>query len=138
MIDINITVVIQTFNFLALYYLLKWVFFGPILKVMDERNAKLRSLARGFKDEKDEIARLQSEYDSSMKEIYSEAGAIRSKSKEEAESEKKNLLQKANEEAARLLAQKKKTIDTSVNELEQALSSEVSGLQSEVLKKFIG
>ncbi|MCO4782481.1 MAG: ATP synthase F0 subunit B [Candidatus Cloacimonetes bacterium] len=138
MIDINITVVIQTFNFLALYYLLKWVFFEPILKVMDARNTKLRSLARGFKDEKDEIAKLQGEYDSSMREIYSEAGAIRSKSKEEAESEKKSLLQKANEEAARLLAQKKKTIDTSVEELETSLNSEVVGLQGEVLKKFIG
>jgi F-type H+-transporting ATPase subunit b len=138
MIDINITVVIQTFNFLALYYLLKWVFFGPVLKVMDARNTKLRSLARGFKDEKDEIARLQGEYDSSMRDIYSEAGAIRSKSKEAAESEKKSLLQKANEEAARLLAQKKKTIDTSINGLEEALSGEVAGLQGEVLKKFIG
>ncbi|PCJ19172.1 MAG: hypothetical protein COB02_08985 [Candidatus Cloacimonadota bacterium] len=138
MIDINITVVIQTFNFLVLYYLLKWVFFAPILKVMDARNEKLRSLARGFKDEKDEIANLQNEYDSHMKEIYSEAGAIRAKSKEEAENKKKSLLQKANEEAARLLTQKKKTIDTSVIELEKALSNEVAGLQGEVLKKFIG
>lgn len=138
MIDINITVVIQTINFLVLYYLLKWVLFEPILKVMDARNTKLRSLARGFRDEKDEIDKLQAEYDSSMKEIYSEAGSIRSKSKDEAESEKKSLLQKANEEAARLLAQKKKTIDSSIGELETALSGEVVGLQGEVLKKFIG
>ena len=121
MIDINITVVIQTVNFLVLYYLLKWIFFLPVLKVMDARNEKLRSLARGFRDEKEEIAKLQEEYDSHMK-----------------EAKKKSLLQKANEEAARLLVQKKKTIDTSIAELEKALSGEIIGLQGEVLKKFVG
>ncbi|MCJ8344159.1 hypothetical protein MJH12_01365 [bacterium] len=73
-----------------------------------------------------------------MKEIYSEAGAIRTIGKEEAEAKKKILLQKANEEAARLLVQKKKTIDTSIAELEKALSGEIIGLQGEVLKKFVG
>ena len=138
MIDINITVLIQTINFLVLYYLLKWILFEPILKVMDARNSKLRSLARGFREEKEEIANLQKEYDNHMKEIYSEAGAIRAQGKEEAENEKKSLLAKANKEAATLLSQKKKAIDASIEELETALNSEVNSLQGEVVKKFIG
>ena len=59
MLTINPSEVIWTvLGFLALYFLLKRFLYGPIIRLMDERNAKIQA---GLDDEKDALDEVQAQ-----------------------------------------------------------------------------
>jgi F-type H+-transporting ATPase subunit b len=98
------TVVAQIFNFLILVGLLKYFLYGRVIKAMDQREARITSRLeeaekrkREAEDEVTVYTRKNQEFDLSREQMFSSA-------KEEAESFRKELVQKAHEEVGALQA----------------------------------
>jgi len=137
MVDINITLIFQTINFLALYWLMDTVLFKPLLRVMDERKAKFTSLAEGFAEEKEEIQGLDNQHKQKLYEIHSEASSIRRGARDEASEESQQLLVKAKKEADKIFAGKVETLDKDLNTLESELEGQVGEIEEYLVSKIV-
>ncbi len=62
-------------GFLITVWLLKKYAWGPLLNIMEERRAKIKSEFDSIEEEKANVARLTAEYESRLKEIDSERRA---------------------------------------------------------------
>ena len=137
MVEINLTLIVQLVNFLVVYWLLKAWFFRPLLAVMDERKKLLDSLTFGFADEKDELKRMEEEYNSKMRLIYREASKIKTGARQKAEQEKFQMLERSKAEAAGKLAEKKEKLDLEFTEIKSGLATEEANLQELLEKKLL-
>jgi len=138
MVDINITLVIQVVNFLILYWLLDLVMFKPILRVMDERNRRMNSFVEGFADEKVELNELEGVYRKKLSEIHGEAAQIRREAKDQGNSEKAEILTRAETQAEKLYAEKTANIDASLDQLSAQLNEDVPQLSEALNNKIYG
>lgn len=138
MVDINITLVIQVVNFLILYWLLDLVMFKPILRVMDERNRRMNSFIEGFADEKVELNELEGVYRKKLSEIHGEAAQIRREAKDQGNSEKAEILTRAESQAEKLYAEKIANIDASLDQLSAQLNEDVPQLSEALNNKIYG
>lgn len=138
MIDINISLIIQLFNFLALYWLLDLLLFKPLLRVMDERRSRFNDLAEGFATEKGEIEQLESSYQSRLAEINSKAAAMRRQARDDAEAEKGVILKKAEQTARVMTGDKLKVVEQNLKELEAELGKSRSDLVEALNRKVLG
>lgn len=138
MVDINITLVIQVVNFLILYWLLDLVMFKPILRVMDERNRRMNSFVEGFADEKVELNELEGVYRKKLSEIHGEAAQIRREAKDQGNSEKAEILTRAETQAEKLYAEKIANIDASLDQLSAQLNEDVPQLSEALNDKIYG
>jgi F-type H+-transporting ATPase subunit b len=71
--DFNATLPAMVVNFLLLMVFLEKTWFGPVGKVLDERDAKIRARLGSVKTGDDELASLTKESESLLKEARSEA-----------------------------------------------------------------
>lgn len=138
MIDINISLVIQLFNFLVLYWLLDLLLFKPLLRVMDERKSKFHDLAEGFASERDEIERLESSYHSGLMAINKKASSIRKQAKDNAEADGKVILEKAQTSAVSLTSEKLELVEQNLRELESELAKSKKDLVETLNRKVLG
>lgn len=137
MVEINLTLIIQLVNFLVVYWLLKAWFFRPLLAVMDDRKRRLDSLTFGFADEKDELKKLEDEYDSRIRVIYRSASKIKSEARQKAEQEKFQMLERSKTEAADKLSGIRQKLDTEFAELRTELFKKETELQEVLAQKLL-
>jgi F-type H+-transporting ATPase subunit b len=137
MVDINITLLFQFINFVVIYWLLKFLFFKPLLAVMDARREKLGSLMTGFVKERDEIERLESEYAGCMREVYRDVAQVRSDARNSAEQERRTILEKSKAEADEQLKKKQDKIDQELTVVEEGLTQHVGTLKQALMDKFL-
>lgn len=138
MIDINISLFIQLFNFLVLFWLLDLLMFRPLLQVMDERKSKFHDLAEGFSSEREEIERLEDTYHSGLSAIHKKASSVRKKAKDEAIAEKKAILEKAEANSAVLVTQKLELVHQNLQVLEAELAKSKDDLVQSLNRKVLG
>jgi len=136
MININITLLIQLVNFLLVYFLLKKLFFEPLLEMMDRRKLRLDSLSSGFASEKAELAALEKEYQEKLAVYLGQASAIRAEAKAEAESKIRLELEQAEAAAEAEFAKRKQAVDEELEAVKASLSSETTGFVKSVVAKF--
>lgn len=98
------TIVISLINFFVLLWLLKLVLFKPVLKMLEEREAKIRQENEAIARGKEEAASLLAEYQRRLAEIDSEARRIVLDAENKGEAVRSEILAQAKDEAKRLLA----------------------------------
>jgi F0F1-type ATP synthase membrane subunit b/b' len=103
----------------ALFFFLKHVFFKPIIKVMDDREAAIQSGASSRAEAAALVERRQAEYAAQLKELRAKAFDHRKALAAAASQEKQTLLDKAREEAAKndLVAQVESLSESMVSHL---------------------
>ena len=132
------TIVISIINFFVLLWLLKLVLYKPVLRILDEREARIRreneEIARG----KEEAASLLAEYQRRLAEIDSEARRIIQEAENKGEALRNEILAQAREEAKRLLA---KANEEAIRERSRAfeeLRDEMAQLVIAAASKIVG
>lgn len=133
--SIEISVVIWTIiSFAALYYVLKFLLFKPIISFMDNRNARIKA---GFQaresalSEKDECRRLGEE---EVKEAHARAKGILAEVREQDDEKRRVVL----ENARRLAAGEAEAIDTHARQDEQTDISSLIGEMPELVYVLAG
>ena len=128
------TIVFQTVNFLALAAALYYLLFRPVMRNVEKRAAEKERLAHELAQEREEAAGLRAELEARLAHAGEEAAAIVATAQEQAETERKALLQETQAEVERFLVEahadahrlRQQTVDESHADLLDAVL-EISG-----------
>jgi len=136
MININISLVIQLGNFLIVYFLLKHLFFAPLLQMMDQRKKRLSALEGGFSQEKAEIAALEDEYRQKLSAYMTQAAEIVHKGRVEGDMLASQSLASVQEKANSEFDSQKARIDEELKELRASLTNSSKDLVTAIVGRF--
>lgn len=99
------TTLFQIVNFLVLTYLLYRFLFKPMMHQVKERAAEKEQLLRQMRRDQDEAARLRDKLESRLQNAEEEAAEIINQAEERAEKERTALIEEAQSEVERILAE---------------------------------
>ena len=102
--------------------------FIDLLKVMNEREQKIRDDLDGAQAAREESEELKAQYDAELANVHDEADRIRSNAKKSAEKEKAEIIADAHAQADRLISDAQKTIARDKQEAIESAHNEIAGL----------
>jgi F-type H+-transporting ATPase subunit b len=137
MVDLNMTLVTQVFNFLILFVLLKIFAFKPFMKMLDERRTKIEGAIKSAEKDRTEAETLLSDYKQQLAKARLEAQEIVDKANKLASEERDAQILATKNEIERMRKQAQEEI---IREREQAvaqLHNEVAALSMAAASKII-
>ena len=88
---------------LVLYFLLSYLFFNPLRKLLDERKKLIAEDIASAKQDKEEAALLKSNYDEKLKQVDKQADEILSQARQKALQNEARVTEQAKVEAGRII-----------------------------------
>ena len=88
---------------LVLYFLLSYLFFNPLRKLLDERKKLIAEDIASAKQDKEEAALLKSDYDEKLKQVDKQADEILSQARQKALQNEARVTGQAKVEAGRII-----------------------------------
>ena len=88
---------------LVLYFLLSYLFFNPLRKLLDERKKLIAEDIASAKQDKQEAALLKSDYDEKLKQVDKQADEILSQARQKALQNEARVTEQAKVEAGRII-----------------------------------
>ena len=126
MVEINLTLIIQILNFLVLVAILGKFGFKPLLKVLDERKARIAADLDGAAQARTSAENLKAEYEAQLQSARVQAQEIVNKAVREAEQQAQAQL-----DAVRVQIEQQKALAT--RQLEEERAELVKELRAEVV-----
>ena len=105
-------------NLIILFLLLKKFLFGPVCKIIDERQSIINNDLESAKKAKNDAEKMKSDYEAEIAGAHTEALEITKRAREIAEKEGDLIIQNAREESAKILKDAEKSAE---NEKSRAL-----------------
>jgi F-type H+-transporting ATPase subunit b len=115
------TVGAQALNFLILVWLLKRFLYKPILDAIDAREKRIAAELADADAKKAEAKRERDEFQHKNEELDRQRAALLSKATDEANAERKRLLEEARQAADALSAKRQETLRNDAHNLNQAI-----------------
>lgn len=138
MIDFNATLFIQFANFIILIFILNYLLFRPLRRVLQQRREEVDG-AHARADSLDkEIAARTAEYETRMAEARLKGSEEKSLLRSAALEEEKKLLEEAQEMASQKRAEVRKQIGKEMVDARKVLKNEADTLGQEVASKVLG
>jgi len=128
----------QIFGIGALLFILKGLVYGPLLRVLEERKAKI---AKGLEDARQAaIARDNADADAKkiMDEARAEAAKIRQEATAQAETQAASIISQANEEAKGIVATAREDAKAERDQILADLRGQVASIAIAVANKLVG
>ena len=138
MFEFDLTTPLMAVQILLLTALLNAVFYKPLTKVLDERDALIRNSQTGAKDQLAKAENLVKEYESQISAARKESQSIVEKAQAEA---REVVAQKTAEAQREVIAQREKATQEIVQQKEAALATleqQVDSLSRQILEKILG
>jgi F-type H+-transporting ATPase subunit b len=141
MLKLDWNIVFNMINVFVLFLLLKKYLFGPVTEIMEKRTNAVKASLDEADNKNKEASMLKSEYEDALKNAQDRAVGIISNARQKALEEHDRMLLQTKEEAAKLIEDAKKTIETEKKLSIQAAQSEIAGIAmlaaSKVLQKNV-
>ena len=137
MLDLNYSLAVQAALFVALWLVLKWLWFDPAMKVIAERATRSEGQVQEARALEAEIERLRSEHQAALQQARTEAQREVADIMRRAEAEQKQLIAQATDEAQRTLAEIRGRVAEEVAAARRTLSADVGTLAREVARKVL-
>jgi F-type H+-transporting ATPase subunit b len=138
MIDINITLLFQIVNFLALLFLLNLVLFRPIRRiitkrkqVIDDFTVTISSMTKNAQDAMNRFAQK-------IREAREEGAARVQSLKEDAREAEAKLIAQSNQEAQARISQVLKQLESQIQQTRGQLQAQVQAFSQAVAEKILG
>ena len=125
-------------TFGALFFLLRWKAWGPLLHMAELREQRLRDTLASAKTDREESARLLEEHRKLVSEARREGAEAVRKALADAEVARQEMLLKSRKEAEEITAQAKRQINDQVATAKGQLSSMVIDLALDAAEKVVG
>ncbi len=122
--------------FLIALFVLKRYAFGPIQKLIDERQQRIRRALEEADNARDEARRLLEEHRKLIGEARGEAEEIRSVARQEADAQMRRVKDEAEADRQRRLAETSRQIDAETRRALEAIRSEVAELSLVAAEKI--
>ncbi|MGH1505365.1 MAG: F0F1 ATP synthase subunit B [Acidimicrobiales bacterium] len=124
-------------SFFALWALVKFVLLPPVLKVMDERAARVRADLDAADAARARAGSAATEVSDQLADVRAEAAAIVDAARAEAEAERATILAAAESEAAALKSAAEAEIATARADALSGLGPQVAGLTAQAASKVL-
>ncbi|HIU17286.1 MAG TPA: ATP synthase F0 subunit B [Candidatus Avidesulfovibrio excrementigallinarum] len=138
MIDLDLTLFIQLFNFFVTLVVLNVLLIRPVREIIRKRRettAALTAEADGF------LTRANTaleNYESALRTAREEGGALRRQAREEAENGGQRVLAEAHADAHRVISQKREATMDEVRKGREALRADIPSLTAGIFDKLVG
>lgn len=136
-INLNLTLLLQTINFIILAIVLYKFLFKPLGSFMEKRSEGIRHSLEEAKQARDEVLRARSEYEESLRAARQEAAALRQRMDREITEERERLTQQSREEAHRMITQARAEIDQEVRRAKAELRDETVTLSLTAAERLL-
>lgn len=123
--------------FVILLFLLSKFAFPPLLKVIDERQAKIKESLDQAELTREEAVKLMDEYKLQLDQAKAEAQKLLEQSKASSEEIKQDILKKAKEQSQYLLAKAESDIENKKNEAVAGLNKQIAELSVLISSKVL-
>lgn len=138
MIQINVTLIVQIINFLALLLVLNALLYKPVIAKIREREDRIRN-------DREKAAELEGQVQEQEKRHQQELAIVRQTGAQEknaltVEAKKKEaeILDKARAEASRIVEDMKASIRVEAEAVRKALKTEMTPLAQSISEKILG
>jgi len=136
-INLNLTLLLQTINFIILAIVLYKFLFKPLGSFMEKRAEGIRHSLEEAKQARDEVVRARSEYEESLRAARQEAAALRQRMDREITEERERLIQQSREEAHRMISQARAEIQQEVRRAKAELRDETVTLSLTAAERLL-
>ena len=136
--DFNATLPLMAIQFILLTVVLTFVFYKPVSKVIDEREAYINGNLTTASEKLIKADELYSEYDEQLKAARVNAQAIIGKSEKEAKDVVALEINQARQDAAKLIEKTNQELETQKDLALQQLETQVDELSQLIKEKLLG
>lgn len=124
-------------TFLLTVFILKKVAWGPFLKVIDEREARIKLEMETTQKNREEMERLKKEYEDQLLAIESRAKALLAQAQSEGAQVKETILKEAQESARKLTDKTQQQLEVEKERLIRELRNEAGSLSVQLAEKLM-
>ena len=133
-----VDIVIAIFNFLLLLALLWLVLYRPIIRLLDEREERIRNEREEIERMKKEAAQLREEWERKNAEITNQAKQIIEEATKQAQKAREDILAQARDDAHRILARAENEVGRERTRVWEELWEEMVSLVITAATKIVG
>ncbi|MCF8029703.1 MAG: ATP synthase F0 subunit B [Desulfohalobiaceae bacterium] len=137
MIELNATLLIQMVNFLILLAILNLILYRPIRGIIKRRSEKLAADMNDVEKFNEQAEKKLHDYEQSLQEARTEAGAIRNEYRGEGSEKEKEIVDQAKQEAAQELEESRKQLRQQREGAQQKLLQEIDQYAEKVAQKVM-
>jgi F-type H+-transporting ATPase subunit b len=138
MIELNLTLIIQLAIVLSLMAIFSQVVFKPFLTMVAERRDRIEGAEKRARDLQQRSEELMERYREAIAAAHVQGAAIREKIRKEGLAKEMEILQKAMEEANRLIQEMKMEISDEMETARASLQLQSQSLSREIAEKILG
>jgi F-type H+-transporting ATPase subunit b len=138
MFDFDATLPLMAVQFLLLAAVLNVVFYKPLTKALDERDAYIRNNELGAKERLAKAEKLAREYEQQLGDTRRQSQALITTAQSEAQKIAAQKIAEAQQEAVAKREQAAKEIEQQKQEALQSLEQQVDALSRQILEKILG
>ncbi|CAN4099832.1 unnamed protein product [Withania somnifera] len=135
--DFNLTLPIMMAEFLFLMFALDKLYFSPLGKFMDERDAAIKEKLSSVKDTSAEVKQLEDQAAAIMKAARAEISAALNKMKKETQLEVEQKIAEGRKKVEAELQEALASLEKQKEETIKSLDSQIAALSDEIVKKVL-
>ncbi|RLC48774.1 MAG: hypothetical protein DRH70_00225 [Candidatus Coatesbacteria bacterium] len=137
MVELNFTIVIQAINFIILFLVLRKVFWKPLMRHLDRRDALISGRKEEIEKLRAESSRMREEYSSRIRAARKEGLALQERLIREGRSERLRLLSEALDKAEAIVATGEKELLNEKQAVLDGIKDEEIGMMAEQIASRI-
>ena len=137
MVELNFTIVIQAINFIILFLVLRKVFWKPLMRHLDRRDALISGRKEEIEKLRAESTRMREEYSSRIRAARKEGLALQERLIREGRSERLRLLSEALDKAEAIVATGEKELLNEKQAVLDGIKDEEIGMMAEQIASRI-
>jgi F-type H+-transporting ATPase subunit b len=138
MLDFSVTFLITIINITILFFVLRAVLWKPVTKFMAERTGRIRDSIAQSEEDKARAKDLLAKYEAQLKTASTEAEAIISKARKQAEAEAEKIIADSRTSADAALENAKKQLETERKAALAAFRREAAALVVAASGRLVG
>jgi F-type H+-transporting ATPase subunit b len=136
--DFNATLPLMAIQFILLTTVLTFVFYKPVAKILDEREANISKNLADASDKLIKADELYKQYDEQLKTARMNAQSVIANSEQEAKEIVASEINQARQDAANLIQQTNKELEAQKSLALQKLETQVDELSQLIKEKLLG
>lgn len=138
MIELNWTFFVQIFNFLLLMFILNKILYKPILKVLDEREARIAGGQEKAKELLDESQSILKSYNEKLYGAKIDAMTVKNSSRKQAVDEANEIIEDARRNAETIVLDVQKEMTEEIARVKSELEPEIGVMAGTIAQQILG
>jgi len=137
LIDLDGTFFVQITIFFLAFFILKSLVFGPVMKVMDAREAAVGGARREAQALEAEVAEKKANFETQLRKVRDEASREREAQRVEAQKLARNLTEQARQDAATRLTEARAQLDRDADKVRAEARKQVPEVADQIASKIL-